>query len=126
MSPLSTNFSTEAKIQSEDNSISINITENVNASEITNLISSFPRFSNSAVNEEVKSIKYTLQNYLYALESGNISGKKNTIRDLEKYYKNIQKLRKYLKKDEDDVLNRYLVRLKTNVTVIEGAVNEKK
>lgn len=128
LSPLSNSISGDGKGDSESNStgFSINITENVNASEITNLISTFPRFTNSALNDQVSILKYTLQNYLYALESGNVSGKKKTIRDLEKSYKNIQKLRKYLKKDEDEVLNRYLVRLKTNITVIEDSVNGKK
>ena len=126
MSPLSNSFSSDAKAESDGKSISINITENVNASEITNLISTFPKFSNTAVNEEVSNLKYTLQNYLYAIESGNKSGKNKTIRGLEKSYKNIQKLRKNLKKDEDEVLNRYLVRLKTNVTVIEDSLNGKK
>jgi len=126
MSPLSNSFSSDAKSDSDNKSFSINITENVNASEITNLISTFPKFSNTAVNEEISNLKYTLQNYLYALESGSRSGKNKTIRNLEKSYKNIQRLRKYLKKDEDEVLNRYLVRLKTNVTVIEDSVNGKK
>lgn len=128
LSPLSNTFSSDSKSVDPENSksISINITENVNASEITNLISTFPRFTNSAVNDEVSNLKYTLQNYLYAIASGNTSGKNKTIKNLEKSYKNIQKLRKYLKKDEDEVLNRYLVRLKTNVTVIEDSVNGKK
>jgi hypothetical protein len=128
LSPLSNTFSSDSKsVDSEDSkSLSINITENVNASEITNLISTFPKFTNSAVNNEVITLKYTLQNYLYAIAAGNTSGKNKTIKNLEKSYKNIQKLRRYLKKDEDEVLNRYLVRLKTNVTVIEDSVNGKK
>jgi len=128
LSPLSNTFSSDSRsVDSEDSkSISINITENVNASEITNLISTFPKFTNSAVNNEVITLKYTLQNYLYAIAAGNTSGKNKTIKNLEKSYKNIQKLRRYLKKDEDEVLNRYLVRLKTNVTVIEDSVNGKK
>jgi len=126
MSPVSGSFSGDTKTESNNKSISINITENVNASEITNLLSTFPKFSNSALNEEIGNLKYTLQNYLYAIESGNKSGKNKTIRNLEKSYKKIQKLRKDLKKDEDEVLNRYLVRLKTNVTVIEDSLNGKK
>jgi len=127
VSPLSNGFYSETKKdEAGANSISINITENVNAAEITNLISSFPKFKNSAVNEEVNSLKYTLQNYLYAIDSGNISGKNKTLKSLEKSYKKIQKLRKYLNKDDDAVLNRYLVRLKTNVTFIEDSINGKK
>jgi hypothetical protein len=125
VSPLSTSFYSDAKKAENEagiNSISINISENVNAAEITNLISSFPKFKNTAVNEEIN----TLQNYLYAIDAGNVSGKNKTFKNLEKSYKKIQKLRKYLKKDEDEVLNRYLVRLKTNVTFIEDSINSKK
>lgn len=129
VSPLSNSFYSDAKKTENEagiNSISININENVNAAEITNVISSFPKFKNTAVNEEVNTLKYTLQNYLYAIDSGNISGKNKTLKNLEKSYKKIQKLRKFLKKDEDEVLNRYLVRLKTNVTFIEDSINSKK
>jgi hypothetical protein len=129
VSPLSTSFYSDAKKAENEagiNSISINISENVNAAEITNLISSFPKFKNTAVNEEINTLKYTLQNYLYAIDAGNVSGKNKTFKNLEKSYKKIQKLRKYLKKDEDEVLNRYLVRLKTNVTFIEDSINSKK
>jgi hypothetical protein len=126
-SPLSNNFYSEAKTaEAEAASLTINITENVNAAEITNLISTFPKFKNTALNEEVNSLKYTLQNYLYAIDSGNISGKNRTIKNLEKSYRKIQKLRKYLNKDEDELLNRYLVRLKTNITVIEDSINSNK
>ncbi|KUJ50321.1 hypothetical protein [Chryseobacterium sp. JAH] len=129
VSPLSTSFYSEAKkteTETRANSISININENVNAAEITNLISSFPKFKNPEVNEEVNILKYTLQNYLYAIDSDNISGKNKTLKNLEKSYKKIQKLRKHLKKDDNEVLNRYLVRLKTNVTFIEDSINSKK
>lgn len=130
VSPLSNSFYSDTKKAEEDaesyNSFSINIKENVNAAEITNLISTFPKFKNSAVNEEVSTLKYTLQNYLYAVDAGNISGKNKTLNSLEKSYKKIQKLRKYLNKDDNEVLNRYLVRLKTNVTFIENSINSKK
>ncbi|MCY0970603.1 hypothetical protein [Chryseobacterium wangxinyae] len=129
VSPLSNGFYSETKKTESDSGIenfSVNINENVNAAEITNLISSFPKFKNAAVNEEISSLKYTLQNYLYAIDSGNISGKNKTLKSLEKSYKKIQKLRKYLNKDDDAVLNRYLVRIKTNVTFIEDSINTKK
>lgn len=126
-SPLSNNFYSEAKTaEVEAESLTIKITDNVNAAEITNLISTFPKFKNTALNEEVNSLKYTLQNYLYAIDSGNISGKNRTFKNLEKSYRKIQKLRKYLNKDDDEVLNRYLVRLKTNITVIEDSINSNK
>ncbi|MCS3530894.1 hypothetical protein [Chryseobacterium sp. JUb7] len=125
-SPLSNNFYSESKGSNSDRglkkSIDINIKENVNASEISNLISTFPKFKNTDLNDEITSLKYSLQNYLYAIDANNVAGKNRAVKDFEKSYKKIQKLRKNLNKDDDEVLNRYLVRLKTNITVIEDAI----
>lgn len=129
VSPITGNLYNEARKADADaqaSTFSMNIQENTNAAEITNLISSFPKFKNSAVNEEVNSLKYTLQNYLYAIDAGNRSGKNKTLKNIEKSYKKIQTLRKFLNKDDDAVLNRYLVRLKTNVTFIEDSINGRK
>ncbi|SDQ31358.1 hypothetical protein SAMN05421664_1098 [Chryseobacterium soldanellicola] len=124
-SPLSNSFYSEAKGSDSDRakkSIDINVKENVNASEISNLISTFPTFKNTDLNNEVTALKYSLQNYLYAIDANNLSGKNKAIKSFEKSYKKIQKLRQQLNKDDDEVLNRYLVRLKTNITVIEDSL----
>lgn len=125
-SPLTNNFYSESKGSNADKSlkkgIEINIKENVNASEISNLIATFPKFKDPALNDEVTSLKYSLQNYLYAIDANNAGGKNRAVKDFERSYKKIQKLRKNLNKDDDEVLNRYLVRLKTNITVIEDAI----
>ncbi|WP_027380307.1 hypothetical protein [Chryseobacterium daeguense] len=125
-SPLSNSFYSETKGSDSDrgakNSIDINIKENVNASEISNLIATFPQFKNSALNEEITGLKYSLQNYLYAIDANNLAGKNKAIKNFERSYKKIQKLRQKLNKDDDEVLNRYLVRLKTNISVIEDSI----
>jgi hypothetical protein len=123
-SPLSNSFYSDAKSSDSDRGLkkSINIKENVNASEISNLISTFPKFKNTDLNNEVTNLKYSLQNYLYALDASNISGKDRSIKSFEKSYKKIQKLRQHLDKDDDEILNRYLVRLKTNISVIEDSL----
>ncbi|MCW3161990.1 hypothetical protein [Chryseobacterium oryctis] len=124
-SPLSNNFYSESKGDTDkksSKSIDINIKENVNASEISNLISSFPKFKNTDINEEITELKYSLQNYLYAIDAGNNSGKNRAIKSFENAYKKIQKKRENLSKDDDEVLNRYLVRLKTNINVIEDSL----
>lgn len=128
LSPLSNNFYSETRGSDSDRdlkkSIDINIKENVNASEISNLISTFPKFKNNDLNNEVTNLKYSLQNYLYAIDASNVPGKDKAIKNFEKSYKKIQKLRQYLNKDDDEVLNRYLVRLKTNINVIEYSLKE--
>ncbi|KMQ63493.1 hypothetical protein ACM40_01435 [Chryseobacterium sp. BLS98] len=126
LSPLSNNFYSETKGSDSDRGakkgFDINLKENVNASEISNLISTFPKFKNNSLNEEITSLKYSLQNYLYAIDANNPAGKNRSIKSFEKSYKKIQKLRQQLDKDDDEVLNRYLVRLKTNISVIEDSL----
>ncbi|SEW38986.1 hypothetical protein SAMN05421841_2533 [Chryseobacterium wanjuense] len=125
-SPLSTSFYSETKGSDSDrgakNNIEINVKDNVNASEISNLIATFPQFKNTALNDEITSLKYSLQNYLYAIDANNASGKNRAIKNFEKSYKKIQKLRENLNKDDNEVLNRYLVRLKTNISAIEDSI----
>ncbi|HAO06845.1 hypothetical protein [Chryseobacterium mucoviscidosis] len=125
-SPLSNSFYSETKGSDSDkgakNNIEVNVGDNVNASEISNLIATFPQFKNNALNTEITTLKYSLQNYLYAIDAGNLQGKNRAIKDFEKSYKKIQKLRQNLKGDDNEVLNRYLVRLKTNISAIEDSV----
>ncbi|MBV8326098.1 hypothetical protein [Chryseobacterium sp.] len=126
LSPLSNSFYSETKGSDSDRgskkSFNINIKENVNASEISNMISTFPKFKSDGLNDEVTSLKYSLQNYLYAIDANNSPGKGRALKSFEKSYKKIQKLRQNLDRDDDEVLNRYLVRLKTNISVIEDAL----
>ena len=97
------------------------INNNINASEITNLISSFPKINNNAVNDEISVLKINLQNYLYAYEAYNIDGKNRALSSIEKSYRKIQKLKNFLNTDEREVVNRYLVRIKTNISVLESS-----
>lgn len=96
----------------------------VYSSEISNLITSFPKFKNDAINEEVGKLKYYLKDYIGAMESYNMNGLNTAQRNFEKSYKKLQKLRKYLNKDDDQVLNRYLVRIKTNMTFLESNISK--
>lgn len=96
----------------------------VYSSEITNLIASFPKFRNDAVNTEVVNLKYHLKDYIGAMEAYNVNGLNNAQRNFEKSYKKLQKLRKYLNPDDDQVLNRYLVRIKTNMTFLDSTISK--
>ena len=96
----------------------------VYSSEISNLISSFPKFRNDAVNKEIINLKYYLKDYIGAMESYNMNGLNNAQRKFEKSYKKLQKLRPYLNSDEDQILNRYLVRIKTNMTLLESNISK--
>ncbi|GGG60796.1 hypothetical protein [Epilithonimonas arachidiradicis] len=93
----------------------------VYASSISNLISTFPKFRNDAVNREVSSLKNSLTNYLQSIRSFDQSDKHKSLDEFEKYYKKIQKLRKFLTRDDDEVLNRYMVKIKTNMNLLEAS-----
>lgn len=121
MSPLNSTISTGNDSGSLESRLGKAMQNNVNAAEITNLISTFPKFRNDGVNLEVSRLKQQLQNYLYAYGAYDINGKNRNLREIERTYKKIQRLRQYLNKDEDEIINRYLVRLKTNLSELESA-----
>ena len=121
MSPLNSTVSTGNDSGSLESRLGRAMQNNVNAAEITNLISTFPKFRNDGVNLEVSRLKQHLQNYLYAYGAYDINGKNRNLREIERTYKKIQRLRQYLNKDEDEIINRYLVRLKTNLSELESA-----
>ncbi len=122
LSPLNSTISTAGNtFDSFEERFGKTIQSNVNAAEITNLISTFPKFRSDGVNTEVNHLKHHLKNYLYAYSAYDINGKNRNLREIERTYKKIQRLRQYLNKDEDEIINRYLVRLKTNLSVLESA-----
>lgn len=121
-SPVAASVAIENK-SNEGVDSSLKITENSYAAEVTNLLSTFPVFSKKEVNDEVSVLKFSLQNYLYAIDAGNTRAKNKQLKSMEKSYRKIQKLRDSLSTDENDVLNRYLVRIKTNMAIIENTVN---
>lgn len=123
LSPFSKNFSDGSSPSSLEDSYNYAIRENANVAEITNLISTFPKFRNEGINKEVIKLKSYLQSYIFALESYNLTSKERSLELFEKSYKRIQNLKKYLNNDEAEVLNRYLVRIKTNITVLESLNN---
>lgn len=89
------------------------------ASELVNNISAIPTFTNAPVNNEIQHLKTNVRNYIYALESYNVNGKKGAVEEIEKSYKKIQKLRKSLARDEDEVLNRFLVKIKSGIAALD-------
>ncbi len=92
----------------------------VYSSEITNLIASFPKFRNDGVNLEVKALKSHLRNYVDAMKGYNQVEMERSYSRFERSYKKLQKLRKFLNQDEDEVLNRYLVRIKINMNNLQS------
>lgn len=92
-------------------------------SEITNLLSTFPKFKNDAVNQEVSQLKYFLKDYIGGFQAYNFAGMNKSHSNYEKSYKKLQKLKVYLNPDEAEVLNRYLVRIKSTMNILQEEKN---
>ena len=93
----------------------------VYASSISNVISTFPKFRNDAVNKEVRFLKESLTEYLNASRNFNEPNRKHSLEEFEQSYKKIQKLRKFMTFEDDEVLNRYMVKIKTNINLLEAS-----
>jgi hypothetical protein len=91
------------------------------SSEINNAFqNSLISFSKKEVNEEVSALKFTISEYLYAVKEHNMVGKEKSFFNYEKSYKKLQKLKNKLNPEEQDTLNRFLVKIKTNISLIES------
>ena len=91
------------------------------SSELNNAFqNSLISFSKKEVNEEVSALKFTISEYLYAVKEHNTIGKEKSFFNYEKSYKKLQKLKNKLNPEEQDTLNRFLVKIKTNITLIES------
>lgn len=95
------------------------------SSEITNLVASFPKFKNDAVNREVARMSQHLKNFVAAMENYDQARLRQADLNFQNSYKKLQKLRRYLNKDEDQVLNRYLVRIKTNISLLQQTLKDR-
>jgi hypothetical protein len=85
----------------------INIKENVNASEISNIISTFPKFKNNGLNDEITNLKYSLQNYLYAIDANNSTGKTEHLKASKNHTKKF--------KSKDRVLAKMMTKFSTDI-----------
>lgn len=90
------------------------------SSELTNHISSFPKTSNEEVNREVNVLRKQIKSYVYALQEHNIREQEKVFFEVESSYKRIQRLRKNLIPEEEQLINRYLVKIKGNITKLES------
>lgn len=95
------------------------------ASEITNLISTLPKFRNDAVNAEARKLKTSLHQYIDDIQDYNPKKQAAAFAHYEDSYKKLQKLKSYLTTDESEVLNRYLVRIKTNMNILDEQQKKK-
>lgn len=90
------------------------------SSEITNSFSSVTYFSTKEVNKEIYELKFFISEYLYTIQEHNTVGKEKAFYNYEKSYKKLQKFKNRLPIEEQEILNRFLVNIKTNISLINS------
>ena len=106
-------------VESKAASTEISIEKVKYVSDLSNLITVFPKFKNSAVNAEVKKLKADVQSYIYGTTEGNSKQKRLAYRDYATSYKTLQTLKKYMNRDDIELIDRYLTRIKANINSLE-------
>lgn len=119
LSPLSSSFSgysTGSFISNTGKSLStVGYT-----SELTNLMAEFPAFSNEKLNREIDTLKIHLSDYVYAVKKNNAEARGKAYEALSLSYKTLQQLKNGLSAEEGELLNRFLVKIKTNISLIDA------
>lgn len=119
LSPLSDSFSTYSTssfISSTGKSLStVGYT-----SELTNTLSQFPLFGNEKLNREIGGMKQHVSDYVYAVKKDQSSEKTKAYKNFSVSYKKIQHLKEELSIEDTELLNRYLVKIKTNISLIDA------
>ncbi|WOC51393.1 hypothetical protein BPO_0746 [Bergeyella porcorum] len=95
-------------------------TEVFYASELLSQISTFPKFQNSDLNQEVSLLKNNISEYVYAVQNHNLIRQEEYLYRIEKSYKKIQSIRKTLSPKDDEIINRHLVRIKSNLYQLQS------
>lgn len=120
LSPLSNNFSSFNTTGNLAESSYKSVETVSYTSELTNIISEFPVFKHSKLNSEVYKLKLSITDYIYAVRQENPLEKSNAYKNYTDSYKKIQKLKAGLSKEELELLNRFLVKIKTNISLIDS------
>lgn len=90
------------------------------SSEITNTLSLRNDFSNKEVNKTFADLKFNITEYIYAIREHNTVGKEKAYYNYENSYKKIQKQKSKLTPENQEILNRILVNVKTNLNLISS------
>lgn len=90
------------------------------SSEITNTLALQNDFSNKEVNKTFSDLKFNITEYLYAIREHNTVGREKAFYNYETTYKKIQKQKSKLSPENQEILNRILVNVKTNLNLIES------
>lgn len=120
LSPLSNSFSSYNSTTSFTDRTTTSVNTVTYTSELSNLLSEFPIFSSRSMNSEIYKLKLHITDYLYAVKQKDLISKNEAYALYKKTFINIQKLKSSLPQDELELLNRFMAKVKTNITLIES------
>ncbi|WP_018675335.1 hypothetical protein [Riemerella columbina] len=123
LSPLSQNFMDKNDLsvyQSLDH-VETNLERLKYTSDLSNVVTAFPVFENHDINQCVNHLKSHISEYLYATQKYNEDKRVQSLKDIQNTYKKVQKYRKALSPQDNETLNFYLVKIKTNINLIEAS-----
>ncbi len=120
LSPLSNSLASNQSVYPISSKTSESINTINYTSELSNLLSEFPIFSNKTMNAEIYKLKLHITDYLYAIKQKDFVSKNDAYKLYEKTYVNIQKTKDVLPEDEKELLDRFMAKVKSNVTLIES------
>lgn len=89
-------------------------------SELSNLLSEFPVFSHKSMNSEIYKLKLYITDYIYAIKQKDQVSKNDAYELYKKTFINIQKIKNNLSEDEQELLNRFMAKVKTNMSLVES------
>ena len=88
------------------------------SSEITNSFKAVKNLSYPIINSEISNLQFYITEFIYATQASHID-KEKAFSKYEKAYKKVQKLKNKLPDEEQQRLNQFLVKVKTNMSLIE-------
>ena len=89
------------------------------SSEITNSFKAVKNLSYPIINSEISNLQFYITKFIYATQAYNDIDKEKAFSKYEKAYKKVKKLKNKLPDEEQQRLNQFLVKVKTNMSLIE-------
>lgn len=120
LSPLSNSLTSNQSVYTISSKTSESINTINYTSELSNLLSEFPIFSNKTMNAEIYKLKLHITDYLYAIKQKDFISKNDAYELYKKSFVEIQKKKEVLPEDEKELLNRFMAKVKTSVSLIES------
>lgn len=100
--------------------VSLNVNKVNYMSELSDVVSYIPEFKNEKINEALEKTKFDITDYIYAIREYNRVGEERSFDRLQSDFKKLTKFKNLMSEDEYEVLMRYLVKVKSNISLLKS------